>query len=272
MSERPDGEQPRPDRAGGRPARRRLDPAGAVAEQGSSLASAGSPSAPASPSPDGPPSPSPDGPRSPSPDGPPQRPQIDTRRYQWTIGLIGLTLVIAFSVYLYVRNGIVEPGIPAGGQLHRFVAPLAASRINRPANANPRCDPARPNPRALNVCGRKPLVLDFFVTGAGQCVREVSTLQRLAARFPRVVFAAVAVRAGPAATSALVSSHHWTIPVAYDEDGRIGAIYGVEVCPMIELARPGGKIVARLVGDRWLDERQLAGQVQRLSAGGVGVR
>jgi hypothetical protein len=233
VSERP-GDGPAP---GGRPggSRRRLDPARAVAEQ--------------------PPAPQ------------PVRPQIDTRRYQWTIGLIGLALVVAFSTYLYVRNGIVEPGIPAGGQLHRFVAPLAGSGINRPANADPRCSPAHPNRAALNVCGRRPLVLDFFVTGAGQCVREASVLQRLAGRFPTVQFAAVAVRAGPRTAARLVRVHHWTIPVAYDEDGRVGAIYGVEVCPMIELARPGGRVVARLVGDEWLAPARLAGEVRRLLAG-----
>jgi hypothetical protein len=208
-------------------------------------------------------------PRSPRQPRPPHRPrpEIDTRRYQWTIGLIGLALVLAFSIYLYLRNGIVEPGIPAGGRLHRFVAPLAGSGINRPANANPRCDPAAPNPRALNVCGRKPLVLDFFVIGAGQCIREVSVLARLAGRFPGVQFAALAVGGGAQATSALRRAHHWRIPVAYDEDGRIGAIYGVDVCPMIELARPGGRVIARLVGDRWLAERPLAAEVARLRSG-----
>ena len=34
-------------------------------------------------------------------------------------------------------------------------------------------------------------------------------------------------------------SHHWTIPVAYDRDGALGALYGVAICPLVELARRG---------------------------------
>ena len=40
---------------------------------------------------------------------------IDTRRYQWMIGGIGLVLVVAFSVYLYAHGGgHTHPGVPAG--------------------------------------------------------------------------------------------------------------------------------------------------------------
>lgn len=198
--------------------------------------------------------------------GGPPRPTVrvvDTRRYQWMVGIFGLALLLAFSVYLAVRNGISSPGIAAGGRLHDFVAPLATRHIDRPANANPRCDPARPNPAALNVCSRTPLVLDFFVAGAGDCVRAVDSLQRVSGQFRRVRFAAVAVRGSPRDTAALVRSHRWTIPVGVDQDGRIGDIYGVEICPMIELARPGGRVVARLIGPQWDDARRLAAAVRR---------
>ena len=86
---------------------------------------------------------------------------------------------------------------------------------------------------------RGPLVLSFFVTGAGQCVRQVSALQTLAGRFPAVQFAAVAIDGSHRATAALVRAHRWTIPVAYDRDGRVGALYGVAACPMVELADRG---------------------------------
>jgi hypothetical protein len=214
--------------------RRRLDPARAVA------AAAGEPQA--------------------------QRAAIETRRYQRIIGGIGLALVVAFSIYLYA-HGSVGGGVAAGARLHRFVAPLAGSDINRPANANPRCDAAHPNPHALNVCGRTPLVLDFFVTGVSDCVREVGTLQAVSSRFPGVRFAAVAVRGGARETTTLARSHRWRIPVAYDEDGRVGEVYGVVICPMIELARANGTVGARLIGERWLSGRALAGEVQKVLGG-----
>jgi hypothetical protein len=182
------------------------------------------------------------------------------------IGIFGLVLVIAASIYEFAQHGVGSPGVAAGKRLHYFVAPLATSGLNNDANTSPRCDPAHPNPLGLNVCGRAPLVLAFFVTGSGSCRRQVDTLQRLSRQFaPRAVqFAAIAVRAGRSETDALVRSHHWTIPVAYDRDGAIGALYSVEICPMVELAYRGGIVANRLIGEHWLNGNALAAQVRAL--------
>ncbi len=99
-------------------------------------------------------------------------------------------------------------------------------------------------------------------------MRQVSALQSLAARFPSVQFAAVAVGASHRATAALIRAHHWTIPVAYDSDGRVGALYGVAVCPMAELADRGGIVRARLIGNRWQSAAALAPRVRELAGGG----
>jgi hypothetical protein len=86
----------------------------------------------------------------------------------------------------------------------------------------------------------------------------------------QVQFAAVAVRASHADAARAVRAHHWTIPVGYDVDGRLGAAYGVEVCPLVELADRGGLVAARLVGDHWSSRAALARQVRLLLTGGVG--
>ena len=200
----------------------------------------------------------------------PPAPVIDTRRYQWMIGGFGLLLLFIFSVYLYATNGSTTPGVAAGQRLHRFVAPLATSDLNAAANAHPRCDPARPALRGLNVCNRAPIVLAFFTTGAAPCIREVNTLQAVSGRFPGIQFAAVAVNADRASTAALVRSHHWTIPVAYDLTGGIGDLYGVAVCPIVELARAGGVVAQRLIGEGWENPDVLAGRVAQLTRAGGG--
>jgi hypothetical protein len=207
------------------------------------------------------------------PDGPPTPPSpvIDTRPYRWTIGIFGLVLVAAFSVYLFTTHGAQTAGVPAGSQLPRFVAPLAASDVKRDyANTNPRCDPAHPNPQALNVCGRAPLVLGLFVTGSSSCKRQVDVIQSVSREFAGsgVQFAALAVGANRQATAALVRSRHWTIPVAYDRDGAVGALYDVEVCPMVELAYRGGVVAERLIGDHWLASAALATRVRVLLGAG----
>ena len=200
----------------------------------------------------------------------PAPPAIDTRRYRWMIGIIGLALVVGISVYQFASHGVGSTGIAAGHPLSDFAAPLAATDLNGDANARPTCSAARHDPRALNVCllaRRGPLVLSFFVIGASQCVRQVSALQTLAARFPSVQFAAVAIGASHSDTAALVRTHRWTIPVAYDADGRVGALYGVAACPMVEMADRGGIVRARLIGDRWQTAAALAPRVQELAGG-----
>jgi hypothetical protein len=105
-----------------------------------------------------------------------------------------------------------------------------------------------------------------LVTGDSDCTREIDTVQAVSTRFSpaKVQFAAVAVRAGQASAAALVRSHRWTIPVAYDPDGAVGQIYGVEVCPLVELAYRGGVVAYRLVGDKWQSSALLAAKVRAL--------
>jgi peroxiredoxin len=152
-----------------------------------------------------------------------------------------------------------------------FAAPLAASTFNGPANLHPSCTAARHDPRALNVCllvKRTPLVLAFFVTASSGCEQQVDTLQALARRIParEATFAAVAVRSGRADAARAVRKHGWKIPVAYDLDGRVGAAYGVEVCPIVELVRRGGRIARRLIGEHWASVSTLAPAVHALIA------
>jgi peroxiredoxin len=190
------------------------------------------------------------------------------------IGICGLVLVVAISIYQFATHGIGTTGVPPGQRLHYFAAPLAASTLNGDPNLNPPCTLARHDPRALNICllaRRLPLVLAFFVTGSQACERQIDALQSLSAEFPAsaVQFAAVAVNASHSSAAALVRSHHWTIPVAYDRDGAVGALYGVQICPMVELANRGGVVKDRLIGDRWLTVAALAPDVRALIAPGA---
>ena len=203
------------------------------------------------------------------PEPPPKpEPVIDTRPYRWAIGIFGLILVIAFSVYVFASHGLGTAGVPPGKKLHLFVAPLATSSLQGDANVNPRCDPSRPNPRALNVCGRTPIVLGLFVSGSTDCERQIDTIQAVSRMFAgsKVQFAAVAVQASKKKALGLVRSHHWTIPVAYDKDGAVGSLYGVAICPMVELAYRGGVVEDRLIGNHWISEPRLAARVRRLIA------
>jgi peroxiredoxin len=201
----------------------------------------------------------------PSP-GPP--PVVDTRRYRRAIGIIGLALVIGVSIYQFVTHGTSSTGVAPGQRLRWFAAPLADTNLTGVANLRPPCTAAGHDPRALNLCldaHHSPVVLSLFVPDDGACVRQVDAMQALAQRYPSVRFVAVAVHAGRAQTARLVSSHHWTIPVADDPDGAVAEQYGVVICPMAELAARGGIVRDRLIGDRWQTEGALAPRVAALA-------
>lgn len=203
----------------------------------------------------------------PAPPRPPASP--GTPGYGWAVGLLAAALVIGFLLYTLGSHAPGTAGIPSGKPLRFFAAPLAASTLDGDANINPPCTGARHDPRALNVClvvKRAPLVLAFFVTDSRGCEREVDTLQALAERpgLRGARYAAVAVHTSHAAAAKAVRAHHWTIPVAYDADGAVGALYGVTACPLLELAARGGTVAQRLIGEHWLNAQALAARARAL--------
>jgi peroxiredoxin len=196
---------------------------------------------------------------------------IDTRPYQRVIGGIGLLIVVVVSIAFLTSHRAGTAGIPAGRHLQLFAAPLATSTLQNDANLKPYCTLAQHNPSALNVClmvSQTPVVLAFFVTGSAGCERAVTALQTVSREFrpDQAQFAAVAVRSSHAAAATAVHAHGWAIPVAYDRDGAVGEAYGIEVCPIFELAYRGGVVAHRLIGEHWSSSAALAAQVRWMLA------
>ena len=157
------------------------------------------------------------------------------------IGIFGLVLLVAFSIYEFNKHGVVSPGVPAGNGCTTSSRRWPPIGPDKPANPRPKCDPAHPNPLALNVCGRTPLVLALFATGSGPCKRQVDTLQAVSHEFPGrgIEFAAVAINAVQARRrpSSFARSTGRS-RLRSTATGSVGALYGVEICPIVELARP----------------------------------
>jgi hypothetical protein len=198
-------------------------------------------------------------------------PVIDTRRYRWAIGIFGIGLVIVISIVQLASNGVKGGGVAPGTRLENFAAPVATSNLVGDANLAKPCKLSYFGTRAVNTClldRRTPLVIAFFVTGSDDCKRSIDAVQAVSREFSpsAVQFAAVAVDASQSSTAALVRSHHWTIPVAYDRDGAVGQVYGVQFCPMIELAYRGGLVKDRLIGNNWENAQRLANRVRALVA------
>jgi hypothetical protein len=177
-------------------------------------------------------------------------------RYGRYAGLLAIVILVLITVNTIVTkpNGVrgIEPGRP----LAPFAAPLALG--NLPGDANiaihadqggsgrvPACEVR--GPQILNVCElyeRGPVVLALFVN-AGSCPRILGDMQSLAASFPGVQFAAVAIRGGRAQVRKLIRTRGLTLPVGIDTDGVLVALYKVASCPQVTFAYPGGTVQSR---------------------------
>ena len=179
-----------------------------------------------------------------------------SRHPGWIAIVAGLAILAYISLNTLRTEGPGSRGIPAGRSLPPFAAPLVLSDLEGDANvatrrnhgnaagARPACDVR--DPRALNVCAlvrRRPVVLAFLTPGAEHCVAELDAIERVAPRFPRVAFAAVAVSGDRDDLRKLVREHGWSFPVAQDRDGAVANLYGVAVCPTVVFAHPGGRVM-----------------------------
>jgi hypothetical protein len=158
-----------------------------------------------------------------------------------------------------------------GTALPPFAAPIAVSSLQGDANVRVRGSDGHPaacavrGPDVLNSCQlaeRGPVVLGFFITHSQQCLDEIDVLDRLRARFPRVGFAAVAIRGARGDVRADVRGRGWRLPVGWDHDGAVANAYAISVCPTITFARRGGTVARTLIGDQ--DEASVTRAVRAL--------
>jgi hypothetical protein len=195
----------------------------------------------------------------------------------WVVGVIGV-VVLAYITFNTLRTERASSrGPEAGTRLPAFAMPLAGSGSDADANiathadsgpegAHPACSVR--GPQILNLCQlveRRPLVLAFLATRSERCEQQVDVLDRVAARFPGVGFAAVAVRGDHGDLRRTQRERGWGIPVGYDHDGAVANLYGVAVCPLVTFARRGGEVA--LTALVFQDERALVDKAAALAAG-----
>jgi peroxiredoxin len=181
--------------------------------------------------------------------------------------------VVVFAVMVYIvlntlrTEGPGSRGVEAGRSLPPFAAPLALSDLVGDANVSGKACSVR-GAKILNVCQlaeRGPVVLAFFAEPSQRCDDEIDSLDRLRPDFPRVQFAAVAIRGDRGNLQDRIRARGWQLPVGWDRDGAVANAYAVAVCPAITLARRGGTVVQTLVGSQ--TEEQLQTAIRGLTSG-----
>lgn len=206
-------------------------------------------------------------------------------RYSVVVGLL-FAAVIAIAAINTLGNkdegtlGLDK--LPARWPLPEFAVPRAAGALEGDANvAQDNCETSQtPCPSgdrrhpacristagAIRVCDLfdRPLVLSFwFSRGGSTCVQQQDAVSRAYERYRgRVNFLSLDVRDDRGTVRELIRGHRWRMPVGYDRDGAVAALYRIGLCPTFAYAFPGGTLQDASVGE--LTEAQLEAHVRAL--------
>jgi len=205
-------------------------------------------------------------------------------RYSLAAGLI-FAAVIAVAV-VHTLGGKDEgtlglDELRARWSLPEFAVPAAAGRLEGDANvAQDDCASAQvPCPAgsrrepacrihtqgAIRVCDffGRPLVLSFWFSRGGNCVAQQDVVDRVYRRYrDRVGFLSVDVRDDRDTVRELIRQRGWRMPIGYDRDGAVAALYRIGGCPTFAYVYPGGTLQAASIGELTLP--QLEAHVESL--------
>ena len=209
-------------------------------------------------------------------------------RYTLVVGLLFLAVIVVASINMLGNGGEGETlgldRLPARWPLPQFAVPAAAGELEGDANVaqddcetsvipcpegSRRAPACRVDlPEAIRICDLfdRPLVISFWFTkGGDQCVQQQDVVERAYRRYRgRVAFLSLDIRDDRDAVRELIGQRGWTMPVGYDRDGAVGALYGVGICPTFAYVYPGGTLESAGIGELTL--AQLSNRVDRLLA------
>jgi hypothetical protein len=183
------------------------------------------------------------------------------RRYGRYVGVLGILIVVLITINTVLTKPNGATGIQPGRPLAPFAVPLVRGHVNGESDVATRPDEgAAGNVPAcrergtgiLNICElyeRGPVVLALFVN-SGSCPRILSDLQALAPSFPDVRFAGVAIKQERGQLQQLLRTRGLSIPIGFDKDGALAALYKLASCPQVNFAYPGGIVQSKALLER----------------------
>jgi hypothetical protein len=206
-------------------------------------------------------------------------------RYTIAVGLIFFAVIVVAVLHRAGGdNGVLGLDFqPRHWALPEFAVPQARGGLEGDANvAQDDCGSSRlpcPDPRtpacrvrapgSIAVCDLfdRPLVISFWFTKGSGCVEQQDVVSRVARRYRgRVAFLSLDVHDDRDTVRGLVRERGWRMPVGYDRDGAVSALYRVGGCPTFAYAFPGGTLQSASIGD--LTAAQLSHRVEELLRAG----
>jgi hypothetical protein len=205
-------------------------------------------------------------------------------RYSIAVGLIFLALIAVAFFHTIESNEAGTLGLdklPSRWPLPEFAVPAGAGSLEGDSNiAQDDCETsqvpcpqsARQTPAcdirvagAIRVCDLfgRPLVISFWFTKGEDCVDQQNVVENAYRRYRgRVSFLSLDIGDERATVRNLIRQHRWKMPVGYDRDGAVGALYRVGGCPTFAYVYPGGTLQSASIGD--LSAAQLDARVGEL--------
>jgi hypothetical protein len=108
-------------------------------------------------------------------------------------------------------------------------------------------------------------VISFWFTKGGDCADQQDAVDTAYRRYRgRVNFLSLDIRDDRGTVRELIRRNGWEMPVGYDRDGAVGALYRVGGCPTFAYVYPGGTLQSASSGE--LTAAQLEARVGRLLA------
>lgn len=204
-------------------------------------------------------------------------------RYSIAVGVIFFAVVVvAILNQTGGDNGILGlESQPRHWPLPEFAVPLATSDLEGDANvAQDDCESSQlpcpadavrtpacrvDEPGAIRVCDLfdRPSLISFWFTSDGACVAQQDVVSHVYERYRgRVAFLSLDVRDDPDTVRNLVRDRDWRMPVGYDRDGAVAALYRLGGCPTFAYVFPGGTLQSASAGE--LTESQLSDRIEAL--------
>jgi hypothetical protein len=193
-------------------------------------------------------------------------------RYSIAVGLIFLALIAVATLHTLSGGGGEDTlGLdkqPARWPLPEFAVPAASSNLEGDANiyqddcgsSSLPCSEHPPRvpacqittAGAIRVCDLfdRPLVISFWFGKESRCERQQGVVSTVAARYRgRVNFLSLDVLDSRESVGELVREQGWTMPVGFDRDGAVAALYRIGLCPTFAYAYPGGTLQSASIGE-----------------------
>jgi hypothetical protein len=205
-------------------------------------------------------------------------------RYSLAAGLIFAAVIVVAVVHTIENKDEGTLGLDkleARWPLPEFAVPDAARMLEGDANvAQDDCassgTPCPAGERRAPACGvhlrgalrvcdffDRPLVISFWFSRGGDCVGQQDVVNQVFERYRSSVgFLSIDVRDDRGAVRDLIRERGWRMPVGYDRDGAVAALYRVGGCPTFAYVYPGGTLQDASIGE--LMAPQLEAHVEAL--------